>query len=132
MPTIFSTPALLLCALYHHHHPVSNHCIHHHIEYSGGERISLNHSTISLKCLPVVAACPCHHCQPPTIRLKEPIGLGAQAVTIQDLNAPGPLQGVVRLVQVQGDHVQDLLPQLLKHLGLEDGGTYAATRPKYV
>ena len=31
IPTLFSTLALLFCALFHHRHPVTHHCIHHHI-----------------------------------------------------------------------------------------------------
>ena len=41
----------------------------------------------------------------------------------------------MQLVQVQEDHVQDLLPQgryLLKQLGLEGDDTCATTRPKYM
>ena len=48
---------------------------------------------------------------------------------------PGPVQSVIHLAQVQEDHVQDLLPQglyLLEQLGLESGGTCAATHPETV
>ena len=61
--------------------------------------------------------------------------MGSQSVTLQDLQAPGPVQGSIRLVQVQEYHVQDLLTQgryVLKQLGLGGGGICAATRPKYV
>ena len=103
--------SLLLRALYHHLHTVLHHHIHHHIEHGGGDQISLCHSTSSLKRHPVIDARLCHHFQLPPIRPEEPKGLGAHAVTFQDMKAPGPVQGVIRLVQVQEDHLQDLLPQ---------------------
>ena len=59
MPTLLSTLSPLLHTLYHYCHPLSYHHIHYHIEYGGGERVYLRHSTISLKLRPVVAARPC-------------------------------------------------------------------------
>ena len=81
------------------------------IEYCGGERISLRHSSIPLKSCPVITARPCHHCQQPPINPEDPTSLGTHAVALQDIKAPGPVQGVIRLVQVQEDHVQDIIPQ---------------------
>ena len=81
------------------------HLIHNHIEYGGGERISLRHSASSLKLRTVVSARPFHHRQPPPIRMEELKGSGAHAVTFQYIKAPGPVQGFI-----QEDHVQDLLP----------------------
>ena len=100
MPTLISTLAPLLRALYHHHHSVSRHCIHHHIEYGRRERIYVRHYMSFLKRRHVLAARPCHHHQPPPIRMEEPTGLGAHAVTFQDLQAPEPVQGAIRTVQV--------------------------------
>ena len=93
MPTLLSTLAPLFRDLYHQLHPVPHQRIHHHIEYGGGERISLRHSTSSLKRHPVIANHPCHHRQPPPIRLGDTTGSGSNAVTFQDLNAHGPVQG---------------------------------------
>ena len=95
VPTLLSMIAPILRALYHHRHRVYHHCIHHHIKYVGGERISLCHSTRSLKLRLVVSACPCYHCQLPPIRLEDPTGLGAHTVPFHDLQAPGTDQGVM-------------------------------------
>ena len=105
MPTLLFTLAPLLCDIYHHHHPVYHHRIHHHIKYGGGERIYLCHSTHSLKRRPIVSARPCYHHQPPPIRMEEPPGLGAHAVPFQYIQATGPVQLSIRLVQVQEDQV---------------------------
>ena len=46
---------------------------------------------------------------------------GTHAITLQDNQAPGPVQGILRLVQVQEDCMEELLPQgrnLLKQLDL--------------
>ena len=115
MPTILSTLAPLFRALHHHLHPVTHHRIHHHIEYGGGERISLRHSSSSLKRHTIIAARPCYYCQPPPIRPEEPTGSGYHSVTFQDLKASGPVQGVIRLVQVRKYHVHDLLPKGRTH-----------------
>ena len=94
MPTLLSTLAPLFRDLYHHCNPVPHHRIHHHIEYGGGERIFLRHYTSSHKRRPVISACPCHHRQPPPIRLCEPAGSGNHTITFQDIKALGPIQGV--------------------------------------
>ena len=111
VPTLLSTLAPLLHALYRHRHLVSYHRIHHHIKYGGGEQISLYHTPRSMKHNPIVSACLCFHFQPPPIRLEEPPGSGAHAVPFQDLQSLVPVQSVIHLVQVQEDHVQDLLLQ---------------------
>ena len=111
MPTLMSTLAPLFRSLHHHIQPVLHHRIHNHIECGWGERISLRHSSVPLKRRPVIAARPCHHSQPPPICLENPTGSGSHAVTFQDLKAPGPVQCITRLVQVQEYHVQDLPPQ---------------------
>ena len=43
--------------------------------------------------------------------LEEPPGSGYHAVPLQYIQEPGHVQGVIRLVQVQEDQVQDLLHQ---------------------
>ena len=111
VPSLLSTITPLLLSLYHNHQPALYHLIHHHIEYGGGERISLCYSTLSPKLLPVVSARHCYHRQPPLICLEEPMGPGAHTVTFQDIQAPEPIQCVIRLVQFQEDHLQDLLTQ---------------------
>ena len=111
MPTLLSMLTPIRRALYYNRHPVSHYHIHHHIEYGVRERISLRHSTSSLKRHPVVAACPFHHCQTPPICLEEPTGSGAHAVTFQDIKVPGPAQGFIRLVQIQEYQIQDILPK---------------------
>ena len=111
VPNLLPTLALILRSLYHHRHPVSHHRIHHHIKSGGGERISLCFSALSPKRRPVVSACLCYHCQLPPICLEEPTVPGDHAVTFQYIRTPGPVQVVISLVQVQEDHLQDLLLQ---------------------
>ena len=94
MPTLLSTLSPLFRSLHHHCHLVTHHHIHHHIENSGGERVSLHHSSIPLKNCLVITACPCHHCQPPKIIPEEQTFSGNHVVAFQDLKAPGPFQGV--------------------------------------
>ena len=135
MPTLFYTLAPLFLFLHHHRHPVTHHCIHHHIENGGGYWVSLCHSPSLLECCPIIPARPCYHFQPTQVCLEDPACLGSHAVAFQDLKAPEPFHAIIRLVQVQVDHVQDLLPQtclLLNQFGLKGGGTCAATRPKSV
>ena len=90
----------LLRSLYHHHHQVLHHLIHLHSKYGGGERISLCYYALSPKRRPIVSACPCYYRQPPPICLYEPTGPGAHDITFQDFQTPGPVQCVIRLLQV--------------------------------
>ena len=74
---------------------------------------------------------PRHHLEPLPVPAEEVEGPGTHAISLQDLQAPGPVQGVVRLVQVQKDRVKYLLHHghnLLEQFDLEGGGTRTSTR----
>ena len=113
MSTLLSTITPLFRALHHHRHPEPHHRIHHHIEYGGGEWISLRHSSISLKCCPVIATRPCHRRQPPPISPEDQTGSGAHAVTFQDIKAPGTVQGVTQSVCPPNGGIPPLLLTLI-------------------
>ena len=98
MPTLLSK---LFRALHRHVQLVPRHHIYHHIESGGGERISLRRSSIPLKSRPTIPARPCHHRHPPPLSPEDPTCSGDHTLTLQDLKAPGPVQGIIRLVQVQ-------------------------------
>ena len=55
--SLLSDPILRARLLYHHCYPVSNHCIHHHIEYGGVKIVPLHHPLESLELLTVVDPC---------------------------------------------------------------------------
>ena len=55
------------------------------------------------------------------------------AISLHDIQTPGPVQGFVRLVQVQEDRVKDLLPHgrnLMYQFDLEVDGPRTTTRPE--
>ena len=55
------------------------------------------------------------------------------AISLHDIQTPGPVQGFVRLLQVQEDRVKDLLPHgrnLLYQFDLEVDGPRTMTRPE--
>ena len=110
MPSLPSMPVLHTLSLYHHRYPVSDHCVHHHIEYGGGQRVPLRHSPESLERRPVVAPCARYHPQPIPVYPEDVAVSRPHAISLQDFQAYVPVQGVIRLVKVQKDHVQDLLP----------------------
>ena len=64
------------------------------------------------------------------IPAEEAEGPGNHAISNQDLQAPGPVHGGLRLVQVQEYHLKDLLPHvhnLLEQFDLEVGGPCTVT-----
>ena len=57
------------------------------------------------------------------------------SITLQDTQAPGPVQGIVILVQVQEDRMEDLLPRgynLMNQLDLKCGCSCTVTYPESV
>ena len=74
-----------------------------------------------------------HHLESIPITAGEVEGPGPHFISLQDIQAPGPVQGVVHLVQLQEYRVKDLLPHghnLLEKFDLEVGSTCTATRPE--
>ena len=58
-------------------------------------------------CLP---SRPCHHRGFAAVRPQQPSYPLSHPISLQDFQAPGPVQGVIRLGQFQEDHVQYFLP----------------------
>ena len=64
------------------------------------------------------------------VPVEEEEGPGIHAISLQDLQAPGTVQGVVHLVQFQEDQVKDLPHhgnELMKQFDLKGGGPRTAT-----
>ena len=115
-------------------HPVTDHYVHHHIEYGGQKRLPLRHTSISAKELYVVKPPrPRYHLNSFPIPAEEAEGPVPHTIFLQDVQAPGPVKCIVCLVQVQGYHMEDCLPHvhnLLKQFDLKGGSTRTATLPK--
>ena len=130
MSALPSASALPACVFYHLLYPVTNHCIHHHMEYGGGQRVPLCHPPKTHKLLPVVASRSCNHPQPISVRTEDAARSRSHAASLQDFQAYVPVQVIIRLVRVQKYHIQDLLPHgryLMKQFGLKSGNTCAKT-----
>ena len=59
-------------------------------------------------------------------------GPGPHVISLQDIQAPGPVQDIIHLVQVQEYFVDLLIPHvyyLLEQFDLKVGGPCTATRP---
>ena len=111
---------------------MATHCVYHHIENGGQQWVALGHPSLSTEGYTVVPSRPFHHPQPHPTLPEEAKGPGPHNITLQDTQAPRHVQGIVSLVQVQEDRMEDRLPQgrnLLNHLEIEDGGTCTATLP---
>ena len=81
----------------------------------------------------VVFYLPYHHLEPIPVPVEEAEGHGTHAIYLQDIQEPGPVQGFIRLVQVQEDRVKDLLPHglnLLDQFDLEVDGPRTTTHPE--
>ena len=100
MHTLLSTLAPLIHARNPCCHQAAHHQIHHHIEDSGGEQISLRQPVRSLERRPIIATRPCHHREPSPVWLEEPPRSGDHSVPLQDLQAPGPVQGVTWTIYI--------------------------------
>ena len=97
------------------------------------DTVVLCHTSFPFKHRAVITPRSGHHGQAASVGIQQPPGVRDNAAALQDLQAPGPVQSVVHFIQVQEDHVEDLLPhgrKLLKQLGLEGGGFRAATFPE--
>ena len=76
---------------------------------------------------------PLHHLESLPIPAEEAEGHRTHDISNQDLQAPGPVHGVLRLEQVQEYHVKDLLPHghnLLEKFDLKVGGHCTVTMLK--
>ena len=112
---------------------MANHHVYYNIENCGRQWIALVHPYFSTEVCTVVPSRPRHHTQPRPIQLEELKGRGTHAITLQYTQAPGPVQRIISLLQVQEDRVEDLLHQgfnLLKQLELKGGGPCTATCPE--
>ena len=89
---------------------VAYHCIHHHIEYGGIQWFYLRHTSLSAEGLSIVPSHPRHHMEYLPIPAEEAEVPGTHAICLQDIQEPGPVQGIVHLVQVQENFMRDLLP----------------------
>ena len=99
MSSLPSSFSLFFSLVDYHVYPVSEDPVHHHIENGGGQRVSLRDSPRSLERFAVVSARPVSHGEAVTVGCQQPPGTGADAVALQDLQAPGPVQSVVRFVR---------------------------------
>ena len=87
--------------LRHQVFPVLNYRVHHHIEYGRRQWVALSDASLSVEGLSVLPSRLCHHLKPLPIPVEEAEGTGPHAKSLQDSQAPGPIQGIVCLVQVQ-------------------------------
>ena len=104
----------------------------HHIEYGGRQWVDLSHASLSAEGFSVVPPQPCYHLKSLPIPAQKKEGPGTHAIFPQDFQAPGPVQGIVCLVQVQEDRMEDRLPHgcnLLKQFDLEGGSPHTAPHP---
>ena len=90
--------------------PVADHHFHHHIEDGGQKWISLFHASFSTEGFSVLPYCLHHHLNPIPIPAEEAEGPGPHAISLQDVQEPGPVKGIICLVQVQEDCVEHHLP----------------------
>ena len=106
------------------------HRAHHHIEYGRHQWVPLCHSSLSVEGFSVVFSCPLHHLKPLPISAEESEVPRPHAISLQDVQAPVPVQCTVCLVQVQEDCVDYRLPHgrnLMEQLDIEGGGPRTAT-----
>ena len=90
------------------------------------------HAYLSVEGFSVLPSCPRHHLQPLPIPAEEAEVPRPHNIFLQDFQAPGLLQDIVYLVQVQEGRMEYRLPHgrnLLEKLELEGGGSRIATCP---
>ena len=112
---------------------MADHFIHHHIEYGGRQWFPLCYTSLPAEGYSVVPPCPRHHLKLHPVPAEEAEGPGPHAISLQDVQSHGPVQGNVCLVQVQKDFVEDRFPHghnLLKQFDLEIFGPCAASHPE--
>ena len=127
-----------LCALlcfHHHRRPVSDYGVHKQVEELGGEGVSLGHSTVPLEGEVVVSAGSVHHVKPNPVCLEDLERPGADPICHDNLEASVPIQGVIRILEVQEYLKEDHLThvsKLLQKIGLDGGGLCPMAFPKPV
>ena len=129
------SPLLYPSSRSHHGFPVANHRVHYHIENCWRQWFALGDPSLCVEGCSVVPSHPRHHLQPLQINSEEVKGPVPHTISLQDTQAPVPIQGVVSLVHFQEDRMEDHLPQvrnLLKQLDLKCGSPCTATRPESV
>ena len=75
--------------------PVSDHRVHNHIENGGRQWVSLSNESLYAEGLSVLPSCPHHQLQPLPIPAEEAEGPAPHAISLQDIQLPGPVQGIV-------------------------------------
>ena len=80
---------------------MADHYFHHHIEDGGLLWITLCDASLSAEGFSVVPSCPGHHIYLIPIPAREAEVPGTHAIYLRDVHAPGPVQGIVCLVQFQ-------------------------------
>ena len=91
------------------------------------------HSYLPSEGFSTATSLPHHHLESFPVPAEEAEGPGYHDISLKYLQALGPIQGFIRLVQVQEYHVKDLLPHgrnLLEQFYLEGGGPCTATCPE--
>ena len=109
----------------HQGFPVANHRFHHHIEDGGQHWVALDDAYLSAEGFSVLPSCLCHHLQPIPVPVEEVNGPRPNAISLQDIQALGPVQVIVSLVQFHEDCMDYRLLQgrnLLDQIDLEGVG----------
>ena len=87
----------------------------------------------TLECCHVLPSCTSCHTKPDPVLTKDASAPSYHAITLQDLQAYVPVQGLVCIFQFQKYCALDLFPRgryLLKKFGLKGSGTRAVTHLK--
>ena len=61
----------------------------------------MGHPTVDLERRAMVGPVYCHHLSPSPVSPKDPENPGAHAISIQDVDTSVPIQGTIRLIEVQ-------------------------------
>ena len=93
--------------------PVVNHCVHNHIENGLQQWVALGDPPLSAEGCSVVLSRLHHHLQPLPVTSEEAKGPGTCAITLQDTQVPGPVQGILC-----HEHVQEYCTEDLFYKGL--------------
>ena len=117
----------------HHRNRVPYHSVRHHIEYHGGQRVALGYPTVSLKGGGKVSSSLRYHLQLIPVCVARTGVSGSHAIYRQDVESPVPVQGIVRLMEIQGNGAKDRLTHgcyLMEQLSIGDGSTRPTSCPE--
>ena len=79
---------------------MADHRFHHHIEDGGQQWVALSDASLSAEGLYVVPYLLYHHLQPISIPAEEAEGPGPHAISLQDVQATGPVQDIKKLFEI--------------------------------